>query len=161
MAIPDYQTLTSPLLRFLGDGNEHAVGEAVEALWDQFKLSAEERQEMLPSGQQTIIRNRVGWARTYMKKAGLIEATRHGRFKISTRGQDILETNPTKIDVGFFKSYLTEQRTVQWPFQLTVQQPFSIPSAFAAVMAAPIMIGITSIPETGIGIQEAFSRFTL
>jgi len=76
MAIPDYQTLMLPLLRLAGDQKEHKLSEAVEVLSDQFGLTEHERQEMLPSGGETTIHNRVGWARTYMKKAGLLEPTR-------------------------------------------------------------------------------------
>ncbi len=78
MAIPDYQTVMLPLLHFLKDGKEHNIGEVVEALVHEFKLSTEEREQLLGSGQQTIIRNRAGWARTYLKKAGLLESTRRG-----------------------------------------------------------------------------------
>ncbi len=69
MAIPDYETVMPPLLRFLRDEKEHNIGEVVDSLADEFDLSAEERQQVLGSGQQTVIRNRAGWARTYLKKA--------------------------------------------------------------------------------------------
>ena len=64
MAIPDYQTVMLPLLSFYGDGEEHAFSESVEALASFYKLTEEERQQMLPSGQQALFTNRVGWART-------------------------------------------------------------------------------------------------
>ena len=78
MAIPDYQTVMLPLLQSLSDAKEHSIGEVVDRLAEQFQLSAEEREQLLGSGQQTVMRNRAGWARTYLKKAGLIEATRRG-----------------------------------------------------------------------------------
>ena len=72
MAIPDYQTIMLPLLRFAGDQQEHSLREAVDQLGERyFKLTEEERKELLPSGLQEVFKNRVGWARTYMKKAGL------------------------------------------------------------------------------------------
>jgi len=71
MAIPDYQSIMLPLLKYLGDGNEHHIRETIEALAQQFGLTPEERKDILPSGQQFTFDNRVGWARTYMKKAGL------------------------------------------------------------------------------------------
>lgn len=86
MGIPDYQTIMFPLLRYLEDGKEHHIREAIEALAQQFGLTPEERKEILPSGQQYIFDNRVGWARTYMKKAGLIEPIKRGYFKITERG---------------------------------------------------------------------------
>jgi restriction system protein len=68
MAIPDYQTLMLPILKFMGDQREHSLREAIDTLADRFHLTAEERRELLPSGKQEIFNNRVGWARTYMKK---------------------------------------------------------------------------------------------
>ena len=73
MTIPDYQTCMLPFLRHLADGNEHSLRDAEEALAEHFKLTPVERAELLPSGQQGIFKNRIGWARTYMKKAGLLE----------------------------------------------------------------------------------------
>ena len=98
MAIPDYQTLMLPLLKYSNDNNEHSIHDAVKYLADQFNLTVEERRELLPSGQQEIFLNRVGWARTYMKKAGLLESPKRGLFKITTRGQEVLNSNPPKID---------------------------------------------------------------
>ena len=85
MAIPDYQSVMLPLLRYAADGQEHSVREAIEALADEFHLTDEERKELLPSGGQATFDNRVGWARTYMKKAGLLESPRRSYFKITGR----------------------------------------------------------------------------
>lgn len=105
MPIPDYQSIMLPLLKFAGDGQEHSLRETIEALADQFGLSGEERNELLPSGQQAIFDNRVGWARTYMKKAGLLESTRRGYYRITPRGQQILQKNPTKINAVFLRQF--------------------------------------------------------
>ncbi len=105
MAIPDYQTVMLPLLQFLSDAKEHSIGEVVDHLAEQFQLSAEEREQLLGSGQQTVIRNRAGWARTYLKKAGLIEATRRGFFQITERGQSALAKNPARIDVKYLEQF--------------------------------------------------------
>jgi restriction system protein len=105
MAIPDYQTLMLPLLRFLKDGKEHNIGEVVDSLANEFNLSAEERQQLLGSGQQTVVRNRVGWAKTYLKKAGLIASTRRGYFCITERGQRVLTSKPERIDVKYLEQF--------------------------------------------------------
>lgn len=101
MAIPDYQTIMLPLLDFASDGNEHRFREAVEALAEHFGLSKEERLELLPSGRYPAFDNRVGWAGTYLKKAGLLEGPRRGYLKITARGLSLLEESPGKIDAKF------------------------------------------------------------
>jgi restriction system protein len=109
MAIPDYQTIMLPLLEFLRDEKEHSLREAIDALADKFHLTTEERRELLPSGNQAIFNNRVGWARTYMKKAGLIESTRRGYMCITDRGLNILKQKPAKIDLellGQFEEFI-------------------------------------------------------
>jgi len=96
MAIPDYQTIMLPLLKFTGDGQEHSLRETIDSLAHEFNLSDEERKELLPSGSQATFDNRVGWARTYMKKAGLLESTRRGYFCITARGKRNLGSKPSK-----------------------------------------------------------------
>ena len=105
MTIPGYQTVMLPLLRLASDEQEHSVREAIEKLADQFELSEQERKELLPSGRQATFDNRVGWARTYMKKAGLLESRRRGYFKITSRGVEALRKNPQAIDVKFLEQY--------------------------------------------------------
>jgi restriction system protein len=105
MAIPDYQSIMLPLLKFASDGQEHSLRESIEALADEFSLTAEERRELLPSGQQAIFDNRVGWARTYLKKAGLLRTTRRGYYLITDRGQETLAENPSAINVAFLKQF--------------------------------------------------------
>jgi restriction system protein len=94
-----------PLLKFYGDGQDHTFREAVEALAKEFSLTDKERREMLPSGQQEIFDNRIGWARTYMKKAGLIEAPKRGINRISPRGMEVLKQKPQRIDVNYLTQF--------------------------------------------------------
>lgn len=105
MAIPDFQTIMLPLLKFLGGEKEHALREAIEFLANEFKLKEEERKELLPSGQQATFDNRVGWARTYMFKAGLLESTKRGYFKITERGLKVLSEKPEKINIRFLEQF--------------------------------------------------------
>ena len=105
MPIPDYQTCMLPFLRLLGDSKEHSLREAEESLGEHFKLSPAERAELLPSGQQGIFKNRIGWARTYLKKACLVEAPKRGVFKITDRGLKTLSTNPVRIDGKFLEKF--------------------------------------------------------
>ncbi|MFP4298954.1 MAG: restriction endonuclease [Spirulinaceae cyanobacterium] len=105
MTIPDYQSIMLPLLELAGDRNEHSLREAIETLADEFKLTTSERKELLPSGQQAIFDNRVGWARTYLKKAGLLETTRRGYFRINERGLNVLQNKPPKINSKFLEQF--------------------------------------------------------
>ena len=113
--IPDYQTVMLPLLRFLGDGRERSLGEAVEAISGEFHLTPEERHQLLPSGTSTVIGSRVGWARTYMKKAGLIDSTKRGFIRATERGLDVLKRNLDRIDVNFLDQFpeFVEFRTLR------------------------------------------------
>ncbi len=86
MPIPDYQTLMLPLLQLASDGGEHQLRDATDTLAGSFKLTEQERKELLPSGKQSIFANRVGWARTYLKKAGLLSTPQRGFFQITDRG---------------------------------------------------------------------------
>ena len=86
MAIPDFQKIMLPLLKFLEDKQEHSIRETIDSLADQFDLSEEERRELLPSGQQAIFSNRVGWARTHLKK--LFCWSQHGVVISKSRKED-------------------------------------------------------------------------
>ena len=105
MAIPDFQSIMLPLLRFCGDSKEHTNREAIDHLAERFHLSEEEQKELLPSGRQAIFRNRVAWARAYMKMAKLLENTQRGVFRITDRGRDVLQTAPQKIDIRFLMQF--------------------------------------------------------
>lgn len=104
MSIPDYQTLMLPVLREAA-GGETRVPIAAERIADQLGLSEEERQELLPSGRQRILHNRLHWAKFYMTKAGLIESPGRGRFVASEEGRALLERTPSSIDVEVLSTF--------------------------------------------------------
>ncbi|MFU8816675.1 MAG: winged helix-turn-helix domain-containing protein, partial [Pseudomonadales bacterium] len=105
MPIPDFQTLMLPLLRLAADGQERSLRNAYDALADQFRLTPEERREMLPSGVAIKFNNRVAWARTYMKQAGLLEYPRRGHFRITGRGREVLQSGVSQIDIGYLQQF--------------------------------------------------------
>ena len=105
MPIPDYQTVMLPLLRLAGDGNEHLFRDAVDTLANEFNLSDPERTELLPSGTAPVFSSRVGWARTYLKQAGLLLAPKRGVFQITQVGKSLLEKCPPKIDNTLLNQY--------------------------------------------------------
>ena len=102
--IPDYQTLMKPVLE-LGASGEIKISDTVALLADAFELTADERAEMLPSGRQTRFANRVHWARSYLKQAGLLRNTRRGHFEITEEGRHVLAENPARIDAKFLERY--------------------------------------------------------
>jgi restriction system protein len=107
MPIPDYQECMSPLLEVLADGKDYPLRAVTTALADRFGLTDAEQAEPLPSGQQTVIANRVAWAKTYLKKAGLIAQPARGVVRITAEGKAVLAGKPARIDNAFLRQYPT------------------------------------------------------
>lgn len=105
MAIPDFQSIMLPLLKIASDKKEHTKWEAVEELSKFFELTEEDTEKPLRSGGGTIFADRVGWAKTYLKKAGLLDSKRRGYFYITDRGISVLNQNPSKINTAFLLQY--------------------------------------------------------
>lgn len=105
MSIPDFQSIMLPLLEVVSDGKEHTSRETVDRIAGVFNLSEEERAELLPSGVASRFNNRVAWARTYLRKAGLVESPRRGTVRISELGESVLQTSPTRIDARFLMQF--------------------------------------------------------
>lgn len=104
MAIPDYQTLMLPVLQVAAEG-EIRVPVAAQTIADRLGLSDAEREEMLPSGKQRLLHNRVHWAKFYMSKAGLVDSPKRGVFVASEAGKALLGQNPSRVDVEMLKTY--------------------------------------------------------
>jgi len=104
MAIPDFQSLMLPILKVSSEGSVR-LSKATERLADEFKLTEEERRELLPSGRQTVFANRVSWAKAHLKKAELIKYPSRGSFCITDRGQDVLNANPPEINIKFLRKF--------------------------------------------------------
>ena len=98
MPIPDYQTLMLPVLTAAARGDT-SVPILADDIADQFGLTDSARNELLPSGRQKILHNRIHWAKFYLNRAGLIDIPRRGRFVASEAGRIILAKNPARIDV--------------------------------------------------------------
>lgn len=98
-----------PLLDLHADGKEHVNRELVSALAEQFTLSEEERRQMLPSGRAKLFDNRVGWAKTYISNAGLIESPRRAISKITDEGRRVLSANQGPINIRFLNDLLSRQ----------------------------------------------------
>src|SRR5437773_6522393 len=94
-----------PLLKLAADGQPHSLGEAREALAAQFGLNQADRDEPLPSGNQSKFSNRTAWAKSYLQQAGLLTSPKRGYFQISPRGEKVLMSPPVKIDIKFLEQY--------------------------------------------------------
>lgn len=105
MPVPSYQNFLLPLLQIASDGQEHLLSQTIDSLSRQFQLSNEDKKELLPSGSQTKLANRVGWAITYLRKAKLLESGKRGTFYISERGQGVLKSNPESLDRKFLEQF--------------------------------------------------------
>ena len=103
--IPDYQSLMLPLLRLVSDRQEYKYRDIIEKLAIEFKVTDEERKELLASGNQLIFDNRVGWAKTYLKKAGLLDSPRRATFVITELGLQTLNKKPDRIDAKFLRQF--------------------------------------------------------
>jgi restriction system protein len=98
MAVPDYQTLMRPVLAQYEDGDSKAVADARKAVASLFQLTQEDLDERLPSGQARTFSNRVGWAVTYLYRAGLLERPKRSVYRITERGRSVLRDHPQRVD---------------------------------------------------------------
>jgi restriction system protein len=106
MGIPTFQEAMLPILKLMADRQTHSVKECVEFLEQEFQLTDEEKQERVPSGKQRTIYNRVTWAITHVKKAGLIESqAKRGYYGITEDGQKLLSKNPHEVNVKLLRNY--------------------------------------------------------
>ena len=105
MPIPDYQSLMLPVLRLVGDRQEHSLAEMRQRIADDLNLSEAELAERLASDSQTVFANRVAWAVQYLKSAGAIRAVRRGVYGITDRGLSLLKTQPSEITVKTLRQF--------------------------------------------------------
>lgn len=101
--IPDFQTIMFPLLKILADKKEHTLKNLVSQICDKFSLTEKERNELVPSGIQTKMYNRVTWALTHFKKANLILSPKRSTFVIVDKGIEVLTSNLQRIDLKVLK----------------------------------------------------------
>jgi len=105
MAIPDFQSIMRPMLEHLSDGRIRKNRETNEFLAEYFQLSEEELSEMLPSGYARLFDNRIGWAKTHLKGAGLIESPARAKYRITQRGLDALSQTDQPINLAYLKQF--------------------------------------------------------
>jgi len=105
MPVPGFQEMTLPLLRVCANGEEWSMAAVRGPIAEHFGLTEEDRKELLPSGTQPRFNNRVAWAKVYLERAGLLQKTRRGHFKISPAGEGVVQNPPTVIDIAFLSQF--------------------------------------------------------
>lgn len=105
MQIPDYESLMPRLLRVMSDGESRSLKQLRDLLAVELGLDAEATAALLPSGSMPVWASRVGWAKTYLKQAGLLEPVSRGVVRITPRGQALLRESPSRIDAALLRRY--------------------------------------------------------
>jgi len=131
MSQPTYEDCMLPFLKAIADGQPHTLGELVEQIAEALSLTPEERLQMLSSGQR-VIANRVGWCRTYLKKAGLLEQPKRGLMVITDRGRQVLAENPPRVDAAYLKKHFAEFR--EW---IQAKPPVPTPTSGGETTTTP------------------------
>lgn len=105
MAIPGFQDFMLPLLRYVDANGDVAKKEYDEALAQEFLLTEAEREEMIASGGDFVYTNRIGWAASYLVKAGLLERPKRATVRVTPVGKEALAESPRYINIRFLKKY--------------------------------------------------------
>jgi len=105
MSVPDYQAIFLPLMQLASDGKEHSFRESIEYAAKFLKISEDDRKTLLPSGTQSTFDNRVGWAKTHLLKAKLLESPRRSIFQITARGKEVISRKSSQINAKFLKQF--------------------------------------------------------
>lgn len=117
MAIPSYEEVMLPLLKYAKNGEIHEFAEACKHLAKEFGVSEEEQKLLLPSGKYPIFRSRVGWAKTYLTKAQLLELPTRGSFHITQRGKELLSQDIKSLDNDALNRFAEFRAFRQRPIQ--------------------------------------------
>jgi restriction system protein len=128
MAIPAFQEVMLPILKFAADGKAHSIKESVDYIECLFHLTETEKQQRVPSGTQRRVYNNTTWAITYLRKAGLLESGKErGLYTITDVGHKLLDKNPTEINLKLLEQYQSYKDFVE------AKQKPSEPSAESTV----------------------------
>jgi restriction system protein len=123
MAIPQFKYFLLPVLSCYADGSEHSVGELITRLGDHFSLPESDRAEMLDSGIQTRLHNRVAWAHSYLSKARLIDRVGTSRYRVTDRGKELLTNPPDVLTPAYLSDRYPEFAAFVTPKQKSSNEP--------------------------------------
>lgn len=105
MAIPDFQSFMLPVLQAYADDAPRQKRDIYDSIAQVFDLTSDERRQLLPSGRQEIYLNRIAWALSHLKHAGLLISPQRGVYRITPRGKTVLASNPPKIDNAYLARF--------------------------------------------------------
>jgi restriction system protein len=162
MAIPDFQRLMLPLLQHFGDGKEHANQETLDALAGLLQLTTAERAQLLPSGKQALFTNRLAWAKSHLKQAGLIASPRRGVYGITARGAEVLRHPPDIINMRFldqFPAYRTFRTRTKAEVQVGENPPSTTLTPQEYIESGYQQLRITLATELLTRVQECSPDF--
>jgi restriction system protein len=143
MPIPTYEECMLPLLKQLADGQPHRMKDIIRGVADAVALTPEDQAATLSSG-QLVIANRVGWARTYLTKAGLISSPQRGVHVITDAGRAVLKENPASIGGKYleqfapFREFISKKPKAAEPIEPLVETPEEIMQAAHEQLQAEI-----------------------
>lgn len=149
MPIPTYQDAMLPVLQALTGADAMSRRGLTELMSDHFKLSADERAKLLPSGKAPVILSRVGWALSYMKQAGVVSSPKRGWYILTDRGREVLKSGLPKIDAAYLQRF---------PEFLEFRAR-SKPNGEEDIETAPAVVAVANLaltPEEAL--EEAYSR---
>src|SRR5215204_48093 len=131
MAIPDFEAFMLPTLNYAADKQEHSVRETIDYLTRKFTITEDERKELLPSGGNSILNNRISWTLFYLRKAGLLESTRRGFYKVTQIGLETLSQKPSKVDTKYLQRFLPFQEFIRAKSDKTSEEDEEITTAYS------------------------------
>ena len=152
MAIPPFQSMMLPLLEILDDGQEHVVSELRSRVAQHFQLSDEEKDALLPSGGQTFVANRVGWALSHFKVAGIVQSPQPKTYRITERGQQVKQQNPQGVNLKVLD---------QFPEHVAFHTPKKVSALPLGTEASSAIPDDASTPEEAIGLAYQELRASL
>ena len=103
-SVPGFQYFMLPFLNVLSDGKTRHMNEVNELIIKNTGLTHEQCSVLLPSKADTLVRNRIGWVRTYLYKAGLIVQASRGNYHISQAGLQAIKERPHGIDIKYLRT---------------------------------------------------------
>jgi restriction system protein len=121
-SVPGFQYFMVPFLQVLSDGKTRHMNEVNELVVKLTALTPEQCSVLLPSKSDTLVRNRIGWVRTYLYKAGLISQVSRGNYHISPAGLQALKERPGGIDIKYLR---TQPAFQEWGNSFTSEKEYS------------------------------------